>query len=234
MGSRYYSPEIGRFISADSVSFIGANGGFVSYNLFAYCENDPVNRTDEGGNLSLPNWAKIAIGVGAVIVGAVVVATTCGAAAAFTGAVIAGLKGAAISGVVGAVTGAVTSAINYHTANGSWCGVEKAVVSGIADGFANGFMWGGISYGASHTLGYVTSKTGMFKRDFSYSENNFFFGDKELTIWRHGKNFRIDASASLGLHYHLRTATRGISYHRTKWIQEIIGGFAGVISANTQ
>ena len=50
LGSRYYSPTIGRFISADSVSYIGANGGFVSYNLFAYCENDPINHFDPNGH----------------------------------------------------------------------------------------------------------------------------------------------------------------------------------------
>ncbi len=53
LGSRYYDPEVGRFISADEPEYLGANGKFVSYNLFAYCENDPVNKKDDGGNRTL-------------------------------------------------------------------------------------------------------------------------------------------------------------------------------------
>lgn len=44
--SRYYDPEIGRFINADDVNFIGATGTVGSYNPFAYCENNPVNYSD--------------------------------------------------------------------------------------------------------------------------------------------------------------------------------------------
>ena len=47
-GTRYYDPEIGRFINADSV--ISGNGKSVQgYNLFAYCNNNPVNMSDETG-----------------------------------------------------------------------------------------------------------------------------------------------------------------------------------------
>jgi RHS repeat-associated protein len=46
--SRYYNPEWKRFVNADSVAYLGADGGLLSYNLFAYCGNDPVVRTDEG------------------------------------------------------------------------------------------------------------------------------------------------------------------------------------------
>ena len=34
--SRYYDPEIERFINADAIELIGANGDFTSVNLFAY------------------------------------------------------------------------------------------------------------------------------------------------------------------------------------------------------
>ncbi len=40
--SRYYNPDICRFISADSISYLGADGTPVSYNLFAYRGNSPV------------------------------------------------------------------------------------------------------------------------------------------------------------------------------------------------
>ena len=46
--SRYYDPEIGRFINADSYASTDATG-LLSTNMFAYCENDPVNRSDPDG-----------------------------------------------------------------------------------------------------------------------------------------------------------------------------------------
>ena len=39
--SRYYNPEMGRFINADN--------NFSNYNLFMYCGNNPVNRIDPNG-----------------------------------------------------------------------------------------------------------------------------------------------------------------------------------------
>ena len=47
--SRYYDPTICRFISPDAVSYLGANEDLVSYNLYAYCSNNPVNYTDPTG-----------------------------------------------------------------------------------------------------------------------------------------------------------------------------------------
>ncbi len=49
LNSRYYNPEWGRFISADNVALLGANGDFTSYNIFAYCGNNPVVRRDTCG-----------------------------------------------------------------------------------------------------------------------------------------------------------------------------------------
>lgn len=49
MSSRYYDPEIRRFIDADDVDLLGTNGDFASLNLFAYCGNNPVSREDPNG-----------------------------------------------------------------------------------------------------------------------------------------------------------------------------------------
>ena len=51
--SRYYNPTICRFISADSISYLGADGTPVSYNLFAYCSNNPVMYSDPAGTFAL-------------------------------------------------------------------------------------------------------------------------------------------------------------------------------------
>ncbi|MGN0463440.1 MAG: RHS repeat-associated core domain-containing protein [Acutalibacteraceae bacterium] len=48
--SRYYDPEVGRFINCDDVNYIGYAETINSYNAFAYCENDPVNYSDLYGN----------------------------------------------------------------------------------------------------------------------------------------------------------------------------------------
>ena len=45
--SRYYDPEVGRFISADV--FLSTGQGVLGYNTYAYCLNNPVNRIDGNG-----------------------------------------------------------------------------------------------------------------------------------------------------------------------------------------
>ena len=48
--SRYYDPEIGRFINADSYASTDATG-LLSTNMFAYCENNPAMRIDPTGEV---------------------------------------------------------------------------------------------------------------------------------------------------------------------------------------
>ena len=45
--SRYYDPELKRFINADSYASTGQ--GFIGYNNFVYCGNSPVTCVDNGG-----------------------------------------------------------------------------------------------------------------------------------------------------------------------------------------
>ena len=117
--SRYYDPTIGRFISADQYSDTG--DGILGFNMFAYCLNNPINRTDSAGTWSLPNWAKVAIGVVATVAAVAVTVATGGAAAPV---------------LIGVATNTIVSgAIGYATG-----GVE-----GMKDGLATGFMTGGLS-----------------------------------------------------------------------------------------
>ena len=46
--SRYYDPAICRFINADG--YVSTGQGLLGYNMFAYCNNDPVMFKDETGN----------------------------------------------------------------------------------------------------------------------------------------------------------------------------------------
>ncbi len=47
--SRYYDPEIGRFINADDTDYLGIDSSPISLNLFIYCENNPINSSDKSG-----------------------------------------------------------------------------------------------------------------------------------------------------------------------------------------
>ena len=47
LNARYYDPNVGRFLSPDTI--LGANGGLQGYNLFAYCNNNPVMFVDLDG-----------------------------------------------------------------------------------------------------------------------------------------------------------------------------------------
>ncbi len=48
LNSRYYNPEIGRFINADGL--IGQTGEILSHNMYAYCQNNPVMMVDPNGD----------------------------------------------------------------------------------------------------------------------------------------------------------------------------------------
>ena len=69
LNSRYYDPFMCRFINADNV-VSGVGGDIQGYNMFSYCMNNPVNKSDSTGNW--PKWIGKAIAVVAVAVVVVV------------------------------------------------------------------------------------------------------------------------------------------------------------------
>ena len=162
--SRYYNPEIGRFINADDVSNLGAEDSIVGLNIFAYCSNNPANRFDGSGNASLPNWAKIAIGVGIIAAAAAVTIATGGAAAGTVVAAVhcvahGALVGAVTQGAIGAVSGAASGAITHRLTTGSWEGAANAAVDGAATGFMTGTITGAISGAVSSPYCFVAGTT---------------------------------------------------------------------------
>ncbi len=48
--TRYYDSATGRFISPDDISYLGENGDINSYNLYAYCSNNPIMYVDPSGH----------------------------------------------------------------------------------------------------------------------------------------------------------------------------------------
>ena len=67
--SRYYDPELGRFINADDPGYLGADGTPPSYNFFAYCGNNPVMGYDPTGHWSWGWKDQLALGAGVLMIG---------------------------------------------------------------------------------------------------------------------------------------------------------------------
>ncbi len=122
LNSRYYDPEIGRFINADdiaslNISQIAQNG----LNLYAYCLNNPVNQIDENGDL--PKWLKRLL----KIIAAVFVVVAVSIATAVTAGAFAGLIG-----ISGAIVGAIeTGALIGGAVFGSFSIVNQIINVGI-------------------------------------------------------------------------------------------------------
>lgn len=72
--SRYYDPEIGRFINADDVDILLSND-YKNSNLFCYCYNEPINNQDRMGKFffGLSLGASLLVGLFMVVAGGVAV-----------------------------------------------------------------------------------------------------------------------------------------------------------------
>ena len=57
VSSRYYDPEIGRWINADG--YVSTGQDIIGCNMFAYCGNNPVNRSDPTGQFWNEIWEFI-------------------------------------------------------------------------------------------------------------------------------------------------------------------------------
>ena len=132
VSSRYYDPEIGRFINADSQ--LNQKDGILGYNMFAYCHNNPIMYSDPTGH---------SIILACIIIGAVIGAVAGGCAGAYvskkqTGrvngwAVAAGaVGGGVVGGLVGWGVGAAITAVGA-AATGSAATAAAPVVQQAAE-----------------------------------------------------------------------------------------------------
>lgn len=103
--SRYYSPELCRFISPDSIEYLDPqtiNG----LNLYAYCMNNPIMYADPSGHSPTAwwEWALAGVAVAGLIVGSI-----------FTYGTLAGavLAGAAIGAGISLGTQAFSGELNW-------------------------------------------------------------------------------------------------------------------------
>ncbi len=155
--TRYYDPEVGRFISPDSIEYLDPetiNG----LNLYAYCNNNPVSNVDPNGN----KWWHWLIGVLIVVASVALSVVTAGIAAPITAALGSGLLGAIVGGAVaGAIGGAITAfgisvatqGIKTGFTNIDWKQVGIQTAIGALSGAVLGGIGGGIKYArAAHYL----------------------------------------------------------------------------------
>ena len=104
--SRYYDPMVGRFINADDIGYLGADESILSYNLYAYCKNNPINYVDSAGE-----WlARLVGGVAGAAIFGTLAHVLCKLIGSFvpmskkTSAAIT-VAVAALGGIIGAVFG---------------------------------------------------------------------------------------------------------------------------------
>ena len=157
LNSRYYDPELGRFINIDDISIINDyKDTFNGLNLFAYCVNNPIMLTDENGRGFWDWLLAIVLVVAVVAIVAVVTIATGGVAStifigAGLGAVTSGitstisqlatgnfsLKQLAVDMFFGALTGAIGGSalgvIGSMAAMGM-AGVASSIVGDLAQG----------------------------------------------------------------------------------------------------
>ncbi|MBQ7314724.1 MAG: RHS repeat-associated core domain-containing protein, partial [Clostridia bacterium] len=132
LGTRWYSSQFRRFLSPDDISYLGANGDLNSYNLYAYCSNNPVMFTDPTGHFGIALTLLIATAIGM--------------------AISTGIE------VVKQVYN--EGAINWDLRTWNWWGIGAAALTGAATGLAYGLggVAGGIVKGSFSALS-IAGKT---------------------------------------------------------------------------
>ena len=219
LNSRYYDPEVGRFISLDAVDYL-APDSIHGLNLFAYCFNNPIMYADPSGHfpilalvLGITALAGLGLTIGGVAsdnntltaigLGMVGIVAIVSGGIAFAGAIA---TGATLTGIIGGVTataglgslGFMSAEIQEATGNGNWI----MDITGMSDGLYNTLL---LSTATIATLGTVASS---ISNAFNIKSINGFgkYGDY------YGMRFQTGAGKTrvLSFHNHGHKVAKGI------------------------
>ena len=203
LNARYYNPEWRRFISPDDTSYLdpeSVNG----LNLYAYCNNDPVNYADPSGNFAISIGFLVAsMAIGAVIgagvsggiayykgergedlawdiVGGAILGLATGATIALGGA--AGL-GAVTSSTLAGVNISLGTAIGISVGSMAFANATKYSLDCIASenkwtlgGYMLSGLEGAIQGAATFRIAYIGGKSGLFNDKIgNFSTPDIFF-----------------------------------------------------------
>ena len=138
LNSRYYDPQIGRFINADDISILFEGKDFFNgLNLYAYCGNNPIIHTDEKGMSwwsDLWGWVVNAVIAVASVTAIIVVALGIVSSGGLLGAVLLGAGIGALSSMAGSIIaqGGFSNADPWQVAKAAGIGAAIGAVTSIA------------------------------------------------------------------------------------------------------
>ena len=133
--SRYYDPTTCRFINADNITNLAVDGDVISYNLFAYCGNNPVMGSDPTGEWdwgTFLNGASL-IATGAMAIAAAATVLTCGAAAPLMVAVATVTASAGVLTVANGAAEVTESVTGYNVIRDGAFGGDEAAYNTYRD-----------------------------------------------------------------------------------------------------
>ena len=149
--SRYYDPEIGRFINADEVDVLTTEqNSFIQFNIYVYCLNNPINYKDSKGYLA-------AAVIGGAIAGAILSTVSYGISCAInnekmtTEDLLINMATGAASGAIGGVlAGASLGAIVLGSIG---VGIGVGAITYASSGDSNDAFWAGLGAATSTFVG---------------------------------------------------------------------------------
>ena len=147
--SRYYNPEWGRFIQPDDIEYLDPES-INGLNLYAYCNNDPINMYDPSGHFA----------ISALIIGAIIGGVIGAASSAVSQGLTKGwdeINGwqVLLDGTIGAISGALGASGISQVVSMAAGGILGAAGSIGGDLITSGGDWSQVNVGKAILMGAI-------------------------------------------------------------------------------